>query len=184
MIRVPVRLTLAIAGSIAVHAAVVSLYGPAGVGTVARVAESPVLHAILAPAESRPEAPAKELERLVQPEPAAGRAGGDAGNGLPAPDRWLRRSELDEVAKPVTGVRLEYPESASGLRSAQVQLRLFIDERGIVRKLTLEEPGPERAFDEAAVKAWQAVRFSPAMKDGLAVKSQQVVEIDFQPELR
>ena len=179
------RLMLAVAGSIGIHAAALGMYGPAGtVGTSA--AATPILHAVLAP--SRPEPSEKapgDIERQGGTERQHGDS--DASGRLPAPDRWFRRSELDRIAAPIGGVQLDYPEITKSPRAAQVQVqvqvRLFIDERGIVRKITIEAPVPERAFEEAAIKAWHRVRFSPAMKDGAAVKSQQVIEVDFQAEL-
>jgi TonB family protein len=62
-----------------------------------------------------------------------------------------------------------------------VRLLLHIDERGVVRKAHVEESLPEGMFDDAALSAWTDVRFSPALKDGLAVKSRKLLEISFSP---
>ena len=175
------RMLIAIAGSVAIHAVAVGLYRPAGAAAPADSLQ-PVLHASLMPLQARPSenAPAGTLK----PGSAeAGRGGAETGAALPSADRWFKRSELDAVATPVTAVKLDYPEAAKSRRAARIEVRLFIDERGIVRKAAIESPGPERAFDDAAARAWHRVRFSPALKDGSAVKSQQVIEVAFQPEL-
>ena len=175
------RMLLAIAGSIGIHAMAVGLYRPAG-ATAPADAFQPVLHASLASVQP-PGSEKAAAEDRTQGSADATRGGADTGVALPSPDRWFKRSELDTVATPVTAVKLEYPEAAKSRRAARIEVRLFIDERGIVRTAAIESPGPERAFDDAAVRAWHRVRFSPAMKDGGAVKSQQVIEVDFQPEL-
>jgi TonB family protein len=63
-----------------------------------------------------------------------------------------------------------------------VRLALFIDETGLVRKLRVVASMPENMFDSAAVRAWQDVRFSPAMKDGGPVKSRKVLDVEFTPD--
>ena len=103
---------------------------------------------------------------------------------VPMPDKWYTATELDVRAEPRNSPALQYPQelAASGL-SAKVRIVLYIDERGIVRKMQLAESGSEQAFDVAATKAWGAMRFSPAMKNGVAVKSQKVLELDFTSDL-
>jgi TonB family protein len=179
--RTAFRLTVAIAASLGVHAGLLGAYAPAG--TAGRAGAMPlVLEAFLAPAEPSP-APAPVRDG-TRPSGADDARGGDqARAGMPAPEQWLKRSELDSVAMPTKIVKIEYPEGAAGQGAARVQVRLFIDERGVVRKITLETPRAGRAFEEAAVRAWHDVRFSPAMKDGVAVKSQQVIEVEFQPDV-
>ena len=62
-----------------------------------------------------------------------------------------------------------------------MRILLFIDERGIVRKSQIAAGASEALFDEAAIKAWKNVRFSPAEKNGVAVKSQKLLEMEFLP---
>ena len=180
--RPPLPLIVAITASIGLHAAALGLHGPAG--TAAPAASIPlVLQAFLAPVEPPAETPTP-LRDTGKPGSAdeSGRGGDQTSAGMPAPDRWFKRSELDAVATPAGIVKMEYPEKAKTGGAAQVQVRLFIDERGVVRKVAIESAGPERAFEEEVARVWRGVRFSPAMKDGVAVKSQQVIEIDFQPD--
>jgi TonB family protein len=89
---------------------------------------------------------------------------------------------LTSIAFPIVQPRLEYPEALAGSGiTRRLRLRLFVDERGVVRKLEFVEPRREEPFESAARKAWNEVRFSPAMKDGVAVKSQKLLELDFIP---
>lgn len=102
---------------------------------------------------------------------------------MPLPERWYEAAELDRRAQPLSPVELAYPAEFAGMSAAPatVRLRLLIDERGALRKLEVETSGPSPEFDEAAIRGWAAVRFSPAMKDGVTVKSQKLLEVAFAP---
>lgn len=102
---------------------------------------------------------------------------------MPMPERWYEAADLDTRAQPLSPVELAYPAELAGMSAApaKVRLRLFIDERGALRRLEVETSGPRPEFDEAAIRAWEAVRFSPAMKDGATVKSQKLLEVAFAP---
>ena len=192
------------AASLALHALTLGAYAPAGGGAPARTEASPVLHAMLAPgepavtpahdwhSESQADSPAtfdsgasgtlpsEPNATVAKAEPLAAPGGLD----IPLPDKWYTAAEVDVRAEPQNAPRLDYPAAlaASGL-SAIVKLRIFIDERGTVRKVELAEAGPDRAFDIVAQRAWDEVRFSPALKRGVPVKSQKLLELDFTPDL-
>ncbi|MBM3359224.1 MAG: TonB family protein [Betaproteobacteria bacterium] len=128
-----------------------------------------------APAEDR-QGPAPERAASVQPAPEGGLA-------LPSPQKWFTAREVDVRAEPLSSIALPYPEELRGkLVAGKVQLRLFIDERGIVRKMQVAVSDPSGLFDEAAKRAWAEVRFRPAVKDGAPVKSQKVIELTYVPE--
>jgi protein TonB len=113
-------------------------------------------------------------------EPAA--AGGLTAGAFPVPERWLSADELSVRAEPLTDVQIQYPaDLAQRGVFGRVRLVLHIDERGVVRKTQVEESHPEGLFDDAALSAWASVRFSPALKDGLAVKSRKLLEVSFLP---
>ena len=187
--------------SIALHALTLGAYTPGGGSAPARAEASSVLHAVLAPRElaftpasdSPSERPADAAANLdsgaAAPEPDATFVkveprSGPGGLDVPLPDKWYTAAEVDVRAEPTNAPRLDYPPelALSGL-SAIVKLRIFIDERGTVRKVELAESGPDRAFDMAARRAWDDVRFSPALKHGVPVKSQKLLELDFSPGL-
>lgn len=198
--RTHARLAGFIAISVAVHLLTVLGIGPLDL-SARRVgdASTPLeLHATLAPGE-RAEAGAAlsregnetetardagpEISRGGNPEPP-GAAAAEAGLALLAPDKWYTAREVDVRAQPLTEVRLRYPEE---LRSqpvvGRVHLRLFIDERGVVRRIQVAVSEPGGLFDEAAKQAWEDVKFSPALKNGTPVKSQKLLELTYHPGL-
>ena len=157
------------------------------------------LHATLVPgAESAPAAPPAppartEIEptaRDTSSEPAPSKSSPrpeptteQAALALPAPDKWYTAQEVDVHAQPLAGIPLSYPENLREAVSGKVRLRVFIDERGVVRKIQVAASEPHGVFDESARKAWENVRFSPAIKNGERVKSQKLLELTYQPGL-
>lgn len=105
----------------------------------------------------------------------------ERGLALPSPDKWYTASEVDVRAEPITEIRLRYPSDLSERLTGKVRVRVFIDEGGVVRKLQIADSEPPGLFDEAAKQVWQDVRFSPARKDGVAVKSQKLIELTYAP---
>ena len=101
---------------------------------------------------------------------------------LPLPDVWFAAEELSVRAEPLTDVQIHYPSASEGSGMAgSARVLLHIDERGLVRKAHIEASSPDASFGEAALSAWKEVRFSPALRDGTAVKSRKVLEISFLP---
>lgn len=100
----------------------------------------------------------------------------------PAPKRYLKSSEVDERATPVEVAPLVYPEVAymNRLRGT-VRMRLFISAEGRVDRAEVVEAKPKGRFEEAAIDAVQRTRFRPARKDGRAVPSQKLIEVEFDP---
>ena len=101
---------------------------------------------------------------------------------LPSPDVWFAAEELSVRAEPLTDVQIHYPPVLEGSgMTGSARVLLHIDERGLVRKAHIEASSPDASFGEAALSAWKEVRFSPALRDGTAVKSRKVLEISFLP---
>jgi TonB family protein len=185
------RLLLFAGASTALHALTLGVYVPSGPGRAGVTAPpAPTLQATLLSTKSdstfgessaqagldQPSLPPDSSDAVAQQ-----RGTRDAAR-LPGADKWHPASELDVRAEPLTSVEFNYPPNVSGL-VGRVRVALFIDERGFVRKTQVLEAQPEKLFDEAALSGWREVRFSPAMRGGVAVKSQKVVDVDFQPEL-
>ena len=199
------RLACFTAASVALHALTLGVYARGGDAASASPLGPAVLHAVLAPRDAAfypsPDVPPAEREvdtgamqtgasdsapaernpTIAKAEPRPGLPGA---LDIPMPEKWYTASELDVRAEPRNSPALQYPQelAASGL-SAKIRIVLFIDERGVVRKTQLAESGPARPFDLAAATAWNNVQFSPAMKNGVAVKSQKLLELDFTPDL-
>ena len=194
------RLAGFIALSLALHLLTVLGVGPPDL-SARRFGDAPQrveLHATLAPGENAQSGPVfststdePKAARDERPESAAGETAmqpgtpaESAGIALPAPETWYTAREVDVRAEPLTEVRLRYPEDLRGEPVVgKVQLRLFIDERGVVRRIDIAASRPSGVFDAAARKAWEEVRFSPALKNGAPVKSQKLLELTYEPGL-
>jgi protein TonB len=97
-------------------------------------------------------------------------------------DNYLTSREVDVRAAPVNDVDLVYPLQAYQNRvRGKVMLRLLINERGGLDNVSVLESEPRGTFEEAALTATWALRFSPAMKNGRSVKSRQDIEVTFDP---
>ena len=185
-----------IAVSIALHLATVLGVGPLDLSARRFGDAAPArteLHATLQlldgarPAATQPvDRAATDRDGPAAPAPvesisSAGESASDSGLALPAPDKWYSASEVDVRAEPLTDIRLHYPEGLRESVTGKVRVRLFIDEGGVVRKLQIAASEPPGLFDEVAKRGWENVRFSPARKNGAAVKSQKLIELTYGP---
>ncbi len=98
---------------------------------------------------------------------------------LPAPDPvYYPARQLDVYPALIRPVSLEYANDSGGGR---VLLMLLIDETGNVRDLSIIESGPARGWEDTLRATFAEARFSPARKDGRAVKSQVQISVDYRP---
>lgn len=95
---------------------------------------------------------------------------------------YFPSSQLDVQAEVLNDVMLHYPLEAyrQGLRG-QVTLKLLISRDGQIDKVTVIDARPKNIFDEAAIAAALQLRYSPAIKDGVAVGAMKKVTITFDP---
>jgi periplasmic protein TonB len=192
-----VRLGLAIALSVALHAALVFGVHPDGTARRGRLASMITARLFPLPA---PEGPAESATALVQEPPPAetrelaaaepvhsGTPGTSASPETSAPDRvevpgpaprYYLAAELDRRPQPLQAIEPEVPAEAGGAEGSVV-LRLLIDERGSVDEATVVRAQPPGLFERTALEAFSQVRFSPGMLSGAAVKSQLLVEVQF-----
>ena len=97
-------------------------------------------------------------------------------------DDYYHTREVDVRAEPLNEVQLVYPEPAYQRRvKGRVVLRLLINERGGLDQVSVLESEPRGTFEEAALAATWAVRFSPAKKHGRNVRSRKDIEVLFNP---
>ena len=177
-----------VVASIALHAFTFVSYGPGG-DSRAMSAQTPVIHAqltvtpgdVVMPSGPTPVPAEARTQHVVVAEPVRDLAQSSAGADLsmPAPEKWFTAQEVDTRAEPLTSVHIDYPSGT--FADGRVRLALYIDERGIVRKANVDAAAPPGLFDELALDTWSNVRFSPAVKSGVAVKSQKLVELYFSP---
>lgn len=124
-------------------------------------------------APSRPGAePAPRLEPLLTPPEAP---------ALPSLERSYVPRELLSQGPVAQGVvLLQWPPQAPLSGSFRGQLRLFIDEQGVVRRVEAADQGLPDLLFEAARLAFQDTRFSPGELQGQAVRSVIRVEVSFE----
>ncbi len=99
---------------------------------------------------------------------------------LGAEPDYLLGARLDPGPRPLGDIQPEYPDSAN-LQEGKVVLRLLISDSGVVDNVAVLRAEPKGLFEEAALEAFRAARFSPGLVLGTPVKSQITVEVEFQP---
>jgi periplasmic protein TonB len=188
------RILLAVAASAAVHALVVNLVTIAPPPAVATsTAAAGGLEVRLASEDGRPVAlahpdpPAPPANVVRNPVPPVAlplipqlpelAALADAQQYYPALD-------LDERAQPVTDIDIAPPQGKGADYVGVVKLELHIDRDGVVEDVTVVDSTVPQEFQDAAVAAFRAARFTPARKDGQAVKSRKIIEVTYGPPLK
>lgn len=77
-------------------------------------------------------------------------------------------------------MEVPFPKGVEGIVKLKVQVDLFIDEFGTVRRLRIENPGNlHPAFSQAVLDTFMPVQFSPGKVDAVAVRSQLRIEVEF-----
>jgi protein TonB len=133
-----------------------------------------------APRQQRPE----EIESAAAQEPPNPEPG-EAPGALEIPvirdPTYYSVSLLDKYPRPLGAVEPRYPLQASrdGV-TGTVTLRLLIDETGTLNEISVVAAKPEAIFDEAAMAAFRDMRFSPARKNGRAVRSRIHITVGFE----
>jgi TonB family protein len=143
------------------------------------------------PAATAATPPASTVPEKTEPAPAPTRPQVTA--PAPAPVQPAQRQpQYGELVQPGPGItapklkgRLDprYPSAAQRLnKSAVVDIRVLVDERGTV--LDAQRSGPKAGFgfDEAAIEAARRASFTPATsREGVKVKMWTVLRVSFQP---
>jgi protein TonB len=114
------------------------------------------------------------------PAGAAGPASTEPPPVLPRPTSYYSTRELDVRPGIMTRVEPEYPEAAARrFLSGSVRLQLYIEADGRVSRVEILRADPPGYFEESAMRAFGAARFSPGMKDGRPVAAQMTLEVSF-----
>lgn len=183
------RLAAALAASAALHAGaayvaeVLPRGAPSGAG--AAVAAASVQLRILgadAPAAAAPASAAAGLSAQPSaPEPtplAAAAPQPGTPFGLREAPRYYPPSQLDVRPYLLTRVEPVYPQGAPP-DGGQAVLRLLIGEDGKVERVVVVSSEPLDKFGEAAAAAFGDAQFSAGKLNGVAVKSQLLIEMKF-----
>jgi TonB family protein len=134
------------------------------------------LAADAATASKRAEQPVQDAAQEVPPTKRA------IADVAVAPEHYYTGQQLDIRAEQTNEVQLVFPERAYQMRlQGTVVVRLYISEKGTVDGVTIVEALPPGYFEQAAIEASAALKFSPAMRLGRQVKSQKTIEVKFDP---
>jgi protein TonB len=122
------------------------------------------------PAQSRPSAQSKQTPELSQEAKSiVEAANSDSASSSPVP--W------DALSNP----RPIYPELARRRgQEGLVRLRAYIDAKGNILELIIEQSSGYSLLDEAAVQAVRKWRFRPGTRAGEAVAGSVLIPVDFQ----
>lgn len=188
------RLAGCVAISASLHAA--AMYGvaplPAGLPVAGaataprvlqiRLASPPGPQEAIAPVEPASVPIKSGSSRRAQAPQAVSPSSGRLVEIVPPPHYYLAR-ELDARPEPTHEIKLVFPENVPrGLTEGRLLLRLLINEDGGVDAVVVKSAEPRGVFEKSAIGAFRGARFSPGFKDGVAVKSQKLVEVNYRTE--
>lgn len=107
-------------------------------------------------------------------------AGQDASSpAAAAPPQYRPVAELDVKPQIKTHVMPEYPaEIPAGVRG-RVVLELYISSAGTLDRVRVVRAEPPGRFEQTALKAFSAARFTPGVREGKAVPSLLRIEVTF-----
>ena len=194
-VRAQTRLIAALGASALIHSCVPMLIGGGPAGSSRVSAPPPVLEVRVTPAriEASPE-PVAVVERpLPSPEPRAMAVPRTARAPVSADDKSDQRptgsSVTDTPDLTYYGARQldVYPSLASELDlnagesgvSGSALLLVLIDATGAVHDVSVVEAELPRHFEAEAKRAFLAARFTPAYRNGRAVRSRLLVQVNY-----
>ena len=128
------------------------------------------------PPEPKPEARPEQVRASAPPSAPS--------SGIELPfirdPTYYPAKQLDVYPQPLTAIRLDYPDAASKARvDGRLLVLLLIDEFGVVNDASVVEVQPEGYFEEPTLAVFRSVRFSPAQKQGHAVKSRVLLQVRY-----
>jgi serine/threonine-protein kinase len=138
---------------------------------------------------TRPETPTAPLPQ-VQPASSAltPQTASQAPAAEPQPSGTAREgdivefTELDKPVVPLSQIRVTYPPMAQSQRiTTSVIVTTLIDEDGRVAEVKVLKGDGRFGFNEAAIRAMRATRFTPPTKGGVRVKTRRPQSILFTP---
>ena len=135
----------------------------------------PPVSSLAEPIETPVRAAQTPLAEDRSPEPEVSTA------SLPDPVHYAA-GELDVYPQPLNRIEPAYPQTALIAEIVgSVTLLILIDESGRVTDVSVVDASPQDLFEESARLALAATSYSPAQKDGRAVRSRILVKIDYDP---
>lgn len=90
--------------------------------------------------------------------------------------------QLDVQPKISGRVQPEYPKQANENHiSGSVQLKMKIDEYGLVQDIAISNSTPAKVFDQSAIDAFSKAAVLPACKNGVTVRSVMHIKVQYEP---
>lgn len=128
----------------------------------------------------RPDEPSAQRKAATEAMPATPPTSGLPSLPINVDSNWYQARQVDKQPKSIGLIEPEYPEDAARRNvEGTLKLMLKIDDLGRVQSVEVVEATPPGVFDEAALAAFRAARFRPAMKDGRPVRYQAYMRVDF-----
>jgi outer membrane biosynthesis protein TonB len=151
---------------------------PAAPVMTGRVIAAPAQQA--APAVAPPEA----LKPVAEPKPVPVSAGASAPGDLDvqvefAYADYLEPSRLTQRPAVLGSIDIPYPDLRGEKPAIQVVLTLYINERGIVDRVQVEDPDAPGSFIEAAKQAFSSAAFQPGRAGDQPAKAKIRIAVDF-----
>ncbi|MFP5411161.1 MAG: energy transducer TonB [Gammaproteobacteria bacterium] len=129
------------------------------------------------PAVTKP-APAQPVPPAAVPAPPASPAG--PAIAIPVDLTFYTARQLDVQPRALGSIEPDYPPDADReQRSGKVRLQLKLEADGRVSDVEVVQADPPGVFDDSAVRAFRDARFSPAQKDGRAVRALLLIEVEY-----
>lgn len=102
------------------------------------------------------------------------------GISLPVDLTYYSVRELDVQPRARGRIEPVYPEAADAQRlSGRVRLQLKLEADGRVSDVEVVQADPPDVFDDSAVRAFRAARFSPAWRGGRPVRALLLIEVEY-----
>ena len=134
----------------------------------------------LAPSDPAPPAAAQPAAPVVPEPPVAPVAVSPLAVTSAVDLTYYGAREVDVHPRALREIAPDYPEDAERLRqSGKVRLKLKLEADGRVVDVEVVDASPPGIFDEAAIKAFRAARFVPALKNGRPVRALVLIEVTF-----
>jgi len=97
----------------------------------------------------------------------------------PAAAPYYGPRDLDVRPQVKTHVMPEYPKDLPAGVRGRVVLDLYVSASGTVDRVVVVRAEPKGRFEQSAVKAFSAARFTPGQRKGVAVQSRLRIEVSF-----
>jgi protein TonB len=98
---------------------------------------------------------------------------------LAAAPRYWPASELDVRPQIMTHVMPQYPADLPAGVKGRVVLELYVSSSGTLDRIRIVRAEPPGRFEQSALKAFTAARFTPGKRKGKSVPSLVRIEVTF-----